>query len=54
MPDLGVPELIIIGIVLLVLFGAKRLPGLARSLGQSARILKTETRALHDNKDGAE
>ena len=35
--------LIILGIVLL-LFGATRLPALARSLGQSARIIRQETR----------
>ena len=33
--------LIIVG-VLVVLFGAKRLPGSARSLGQSMRIFRTE------------
>ncbi|WP_030149593.1 twin-arginine translocase TatA/TatE family subunit [Mycetocola saprophilus] len=30
--------------IVLLLFGAPRLPALARSLGQSARILKTEIR----------
>jgi sec-independent protein translocase protein TatA len=35
--------LIILGIVVL-LFGATRLPALARSIGQSARIFKQETR----------
>ncbi len=35
--------LIILGIVLL-LFGATRLPALARSLGQSAKIIRQETR----------
>jgi sec-independent protein translocase protein TatA len=32
-------------IVLVVLFGARRLPDAARSLGRSARILKSELRA---------
>jgi sec-independent protein translocase protein TatA len=32
-------------IVLVVLFGARRLPDAARNLGRSARILKTELRA---------
>ncbi len=31
------PELIIILVVILLLFGARKLPGLARSLGQSAK-----------------
>ena len=37
----------IVIIVLVVLFGARRLPDAARSLGRSARILKSELRA-HD------
>ena len=35
-------------IVLVVLFGARRLPDAARSLGRSARILKSELRANDD------
>jgi sec-independent protein translocase protein TatA len=38
--------LIIIGVVV-VLFGAKRLPDAARSLGRSARILKAEVKEIH-------
>ncbi|TAN10764.1 MAG: twin-arginine translocase TatA/TatE family subunit [Rhizobiaceae bacterium] len=38
--DIGLPELIIILVILLLLFGAKRLPKLSRSLGQSARELR--------------
>lgn len=38
-------EIIIIALVVMVLFGAKRLPDTARSLGKSLRILKAETRA---------
>jgi sec-independent protein translocase protein TatA len=37
---LGWPEMIVILIVLLVLFGAKRLPDLARSLGSSVKELQ--------------
>ena len=40
--------LIIIGLVLL-LFGAKRLPDAARGLGRSLRIFKAETKAMHDD-----
>ncbi|MBN9101639.1 MAG: Sec-independent protein translocase subunit TatA [Pseudonocardia sp.] len=44
--------LIIIG-VLLLLFGAKRLPDMARSVGQSARVFKGEMKGLkEDGKDG--
>ena len=35
----------IVILVLVVLFGARRLPDAARSLGRSARILKSELRA---------
>ncbi|MBF9069128.1 Sec-independent protein translocase subunit TatA [Streptacidiphilus fuscans] len=41
-------EIVIVALVVLVLFGAKRLPDSARALGRSLRILKAETRALHD------
>ena len=34
---LGLPELLIILSIFLLLFGAKRLPGLAKSLGRSTR-----------------
>jgi sec-independent protein translocase protein TatA len=37
---LGVPELIVIGAVVVLLFGAKRLPELARALGKSSREFK--------------
>ena len=35
MPNLGAPELIIIALVILLLFGATRLPKLGKSMGQS-------------------
>ncbi|MCA9344557.1 twin-arginine translocase TatA/TatE family subunit [Candidatus Saccharibacteria bacterium] len=37
---LGLPELIVILLVLLLLFGATRLPKLSRAMGESARELK--------------
>jgi sec-independent protein translocase protein TatA len=36
---------------LMLLFGANKLPQMARSLGQSVRILRSETRAMGDDKD---
>ncbi|MDT7536774.1 MAG: sec-independent protein translocase protein TatA, partial [Actinomycetota bacterium] len=45
------PEILILLIVILVLFGAKRLPGAARSLGQSMRIFKAETKGLRSDDD---
>ncbi len=37
---LGTPELLLILVILLLLFGATKLPKLARSIGQSAGELK--------------
>jgi sec-independent protein translocase protein TatA len=42
-------ELVLVLVVILVLFGAKRLPDSARALGRSMRILKAETKGLHDD-----
>lgn len=46
--DIGWPELAIIAVIVLVLFGSRRMPDAARSLGRSMRILRTEVKALHD------
>lgn len=40
MPTIGPTELVIILVILLLLFGAKKLPELARSIGSSAKELK--------------
>ena len=57
-PMIGMPQglewLVILAIVVLV-FGAAKLPDLARSSGQALRIFKTETKGLRDDeKDEAE
>lgn len=49
MPNLGPAELIIIGLILVLLFGAKKLPEAARGLGRSLRIFKSETAKLRDD-----
>ena len=38
----GLPHLIIILVIVLLLFGAPKLPGLARSVGQSMKIFRNE------------
>jgi sec-independent protein translocase protein TatA len=43
--------LIVIGVVVL-LFGSKRLPDAARSVGQAMRVLKAETGELRDDRPG--
>jgi sec-independent protein translocase protein TatA len=51
MPNLGAGEWLIILLVIVILFGSAKLPNLARSLGKSMRILKAETKGLHDDDD---
>lgn len=43
--------LIVLLLIVLLLFGAKRLPGLASGIGQSLRIFKREVRDLADDDD---
>ncbi len=51
--NLGLPELLIILFILVLLFGAKRLPELARSLGQSIRAFKEGTAEVKKLEDKA-
>ena len=43
---LGAPELAIIFAVVMLLFGAAKLPELARNSGRALRIFKSETKGL--------
>ena len=40
MPSLGVPELVIIFLIIVVLFGASRLPGIGKGLGEGIKNFK--------------
>jgi sec-independent protein translocase protein TatA len=40
MPSLGVPELIIVFLIVVLLFGASRLPNIGRGLGEGIRNFK--------------
>ena len=54
MGNLGPTELIIIAVVIILLFGAKKMPDMARSLGRSMRIIKAETKGMkQDGEEGA-
>jgi sec-independent protein translocase protein TatA len=49
MRNIGAPELILILAVLVLLFGAKKLPDISRSLGRSMRIFKSEVKQMKDD-----
>ena len=51
MPNLGGWEVFAILAVVVLLFGAKKLPELARGSGRALRIFKTEVTSLHDDDD---
>ncbi len=48
---LGTTELVIILVILLVLFGGSRLPGLAKGMGESIKNFK---KAVNDDKEDVE
>jgi sec-independent protein translocase protein TatA len=48
---LGLPELLIILAVLILIFGAKRISGLGRGLGQSIRGFKEEMKPLKGDEE---
>ena len=49
--DLGTPELLIILVIVILVFGASKLPELARGSGRALRIFKAETKGLNDDDD---
>jgi sec-independent protein translocase protein TatA len=49
MGDIGAPELLIVLVVVVFLFGATKLPDLARGAGQALRIFKAETKGLRED-----
>jgi sec-independent protein translocase protein TatA len=49
--NIGPTEIILILLVLVLLFGAKKLPELARGSGRALRIFKSETKGLMDDDD---
>lgn len=47
--NLGAPEILIILVIVLLLFGSTRLPKLARSLGEASKEFK---KGVNDERDG--
>jgi sec-independent protein translocase protein TatA len=54
MGQFGATEIILILLVVVLLFGAKKLPELARGSGRALRIFKAETKGLLDDDDDDE
>ena len=50
---IGFPELIVLAIVLLLIFGPKRLPEIGRSVGSGIRELKDSVSGIHPVDDAA-
>jgi len=58
MPNIGTPELIVILLILLLLFGSKKLPELTKSIGSSIKEfrkgLKEDNESEKNNKEKSE
>ncbi len=52
--DIGTPELLIVLAIVILIFGASKLPELARGSGRALRIFKAETKGLMDDDDATE
>ena len=48
---LGLPEMIVIGIIILLIFGAKRLPEIGKGLGKTAKEIKGISREIKKDKE---
>ncbi len=51
--NIGATELLIILAIVVLIFGAAKLPDLARGTGQALRIFKAETKGLRDDDEPA-
>ena len=53
MPNIGAPELIVILIIALVVFGPRKLPELGKSLGAGLREFRKSTQGLREELEGS-
>jgi sec-independent protein translocase protein TatA len=51
MPNIGWPELLVVLVIALVIFGPKRLPDMGRQLGRGLREFKKATSEIQDHFD---
>lgn len=49
--NIGIPGLIIILIIILIIFGPKKLPQIGRAVGQTFKEFKTSTKGIMDDED---
>lgn len=48
LPSIGIPELLVILLIVLVIFGAGKLPGIGKAVGQSIKEFKS---SVNENKE---
>ena len=48
---LGLPEMIVIGVIILLIFGAKRLPEIGKGLGKTAKEIKNISQDMKKSKE---
>ncbi len=51
LPNVGMGELVVILLIVLLLFGSKRLPDVAKGLGRSIKAFKDGMQEGHDSSD---
>lgn len=51
MAGIGMPEILIIALIIIILFGARRIPELAKGLGEGIRHFKTGIREVPNEID---
>lgn len=51
MPSLGLPELLVILVIALIVFGPKKLPEMGKALGTSIKEFKKATKGIMEDED---
>jgi len=54
MGNIGLPELLVILVICLIIFGAGKLPGVGRALGQTIREFKEAAQGIQTSRGEAE